>query len=66
MKLKLLDEFIDLWNDNKLKKLWNNLSKLNQEDFAFIVAWMTVMIRDDSEIRLSQWLVWLETKSESE
>jgi|TARA_B100002019_G_scaffold128375_1_gene110454 hypothetical protein len=66
MKLKLLDEFIDLWNDNKLKKLWNNLSKLNQEDFAFIVAWMTVMIRDESEIRLSQWLVWLETKSESE
>jgi hypothetical protein len=66
MKIKLLDEFIDLWNDNKLKKLWNNLGKLNQEDFAFIVAWMTVMIRDESEIRLSQWLVWLETKSESE
>ena len=65
MKLKLLDEFIDLWNDNKLKKLWNNLSKLNREDFAFIVAWMTVMIRDESEIRLSQWLVWLETKSDS-
>ena len=66
MKLKLLDEFIDLWNDNKLKKLWNDLSRLNQEDFAFMVAWMTVMIRDESEIRLSQWLVWLETKSESE
>ena len=65
MKLKLLDEFIDLWNDNKLKKLWNNLCKLNQEDFAFIIAWMTVMIRDESEIRLSQWLVWLETKSNS-
>ena len=65
MKLKLLDEFIDLWNDNKLKKLWNNLSKLNREDFAFIVAWMTVMIRDESEISLSQWLVWLETKSDS-
>ena len=55
-----------MWDNNKLEKLWKQLGGLSQSDLAFVTAWMTTMIRDDGEVRLSQWLVWLETKSKNQ
>lgn len=66
MNIKQIDEYLELWDNNKLEKLWKHLSSLSQPDIAFSVAWMTTMIRDDGEVRLSQWLVWLETKSKNQ
>ena len=66
MKLAELDELLKLWEQNNLQKLWTNLIKLSLPDFACNVAWMTTMIRDTGEVRLSQWLVWLETKSNNQ
>ena len=65
MKIEEIDSFLKLWDDNKLEKLWFKLNDLSKTELAFIVAWMTAMIRDESEIRLSQWLVWMETKSKN-
>lgn len=65
MKINEIDRFLLLWDNNNLEKLWSYLRKLSQEELSFVIAWMTVMIRDESEIRLSQWLVWLETKTNS-
>lgn len=62
MNIEQIDAFLNLWDKNELKKLWNNLSQLSSTELAYVTAWMTTMIRDDGEIRLSQWLVWLETK----
>ena len=62
MNIEQIDAFLNLWDKNDLKKLWNNLSQLSPTELAYVTAWMTTMIRDDGKIRLSQWLVWLETK----
>ena len=65
MNIEQIDVFLNLWDKNELKKLWKNLSQLSSVELAFVTAWMTTMIRDDGEIRLSQWLVWLETKAKN-
>ena len=52
-----------MWEDNKLEKVWFKLNDLSKTELAFIIAWMTAIISDDGEVRLSQWLVWMETKS---
>ena len=66
MKIEEVDSFLEMWDVNNLEKLWSKLNNLSKTELAFIVAWMTAMIRDESEIRLSQWLVWLETKSKND
>jgi uncharacterized protein YecA (UPF0149 family) len=66
MKLQQIDSYLELWDTNKLEALSDELKSLSSADLAFVVAWLTAMIRDESEIRLSQWLVWLETKSNNQ
>lgn len=66
MKVEQIDSFLESWDNNKLEELWKQLSSLSQPDIAFTIAWMTAMIRDDGEVRLSQWIVWLETKSNNQ
>ncbi len=66
MNIKQIDEYLELWDNNKLEELWEQLSSHSQQDLAFTIAWMTTMIRDDGEVRLSQWIVWLETKSKNQ
>ena len=66
MNIQQIDGYLELWDNNKLEKLWKHLSSLSHPDLAFSVSWMTTMIRDDGEVRLSQWLVWLETKSKNQ
>lgn len=66
MNIQKIDSLLDLWDKNKLEILWNTLKSLSQSELAYSVSWMTTMIRDDGEIRLSQWLVWLETKSKNQ
>ena len=66
MKLQQIDSYLELWDTNKLEALSAELKSLSSADLAFVVAWLTAMIRDESEIRLSQWLVWLETKSKNQ
>jgi len=61
-----IDNFLELWDNNKLEKMWSSLQTLSQSDLAFVIAWLTAIIRDEGEIRLSQWLVWLETKSKNQ
>lgn len=66
MKVEEIDGCLELWDNNELGKLWKHFMSLSQPDLAFSIAWMTAMIRDDGEVRLSQWLVWLETKSNNQ
>ena len=66
MKVEKIDGCLELWDNNELIKLWKHFMSLSQPDLAFSIAWMTAMIRDDGEVRLSQWLVWLETKSNNQ
>lgn len=66
MNIEQIDSYLELWDNNKLEKLWNNLKCHSQIELAFATAWMTTMIRDDGEVRLSQWLVWLETKTKNQ
>jgi len=66
VNIKQIDEYLELWDNNKLEELWEQLSSHSQQDLAFTIAWMTTMIRDDGEVRLSQWIVWLETKSKNQ
>lgn len=66
MNVDQIDSFLELWDSNKLEKMWASLQILSQPDLAFVIAWMTAIIRDEGEIRLSQWLVWLETKSKNQ
>jgi len=66
MNIEKIDSFLKLWESNNLQDLWKLLSTLPTAEFAFVIAWMTAMIRDESEVRLSQWLVWLETKSNNQ
>ncbi len=66
MNIQKIDSLLDLWDNNKLEILWNSLKSLSQSELAYSVSWMTTMIRDDGEVRLSQWLVWLETKSNNQ
>lgn len=66
MNIQTIDSLLDLWDNNKLEKLWKHLSSLSQSELAYTISWMTTMIRDDGEVRLSQWLVWLETKSKNQ
>ena len=35
------------------------------EDFAYIIAWITILIKDENDKKLSQWIVWLETKTKN-
>lgn len=65
MNIQQINDYLELWDDNKLEKLWKKLKCLSREELAYISAWMTVMIRDLGEVRLSQWIVWLETKSKN-
>ena len=66
MNIEKIDSFLKLWDSNNLHELWNSFSTLESAELAFVIAWMTAMIRDESEVRLSQWLVWLETKSNNQ
>jgi hypothetical protein len=66
VNIEQVDSYLDLWDKNKLTKMWSRLNQLSQSELAFVIAWMTTMIRDDGEVRLSQWVVWLETKVNSE
>lgn len=66
MNIKQIDFYLEFWDSNDLENLGGQLFSLNHADMAFVVAWMTTMIRDESEVRLSQWLVWLETKSNNQ
>jgi hypothetical protein len=66
VNIEQIDGYLELWDNNKLEKLWKRLGILSHPDMAFVVAWMTTMIRDDGEVRLSQWVVWLETKSNNQ
>ena len=66
MNVDQIDSFLELWDSNKLEQMWTSLQTLSQSDLAFVIAWMTAIIRDEGEIRLSQWLVWLETKSKNQ
>ena len=66
MKLQKIDSYLELWDNNKLELLSNEFNFLTKLELAFAVAWLTTMIRDDGEVRLSQWLVWLETKSKNQ
>jgi hypothetical protein len=66
MNIEQIDSYLELWDNNKLEPMWNKFRLLNHPDLAYVIAWMTTMIRDDGEVRLSQWLVWLETKSKNQ
>lgn len=66
MNIKQIDGYLELWDANKLEILWEQLQSLSREELAYITAWMTIMIRDMGEVRLSQWVVWLETKSNNQ
>lgn len=66
MNIEQIDSYLELWDTNKLKKLWSELNRHSHTEIAFAIAWMTTMIRDDGEVRLSQWLVWLETKCKNQ
>ena len=66
MNVQQIDSFLELWDSNKLEKLWNKLNVLSQEELAYTSMWMTIMIRDMGEVKLSQWVVWLETKSNNQ
>ena len=66
VNLEQIDGYLELWDANKLEKLWTRLIKLSQTELAYVCTWMTIMIRDMGEIRLSQWVVWLETKTKAE
>ena len=66
MKIEQTDVCLELWDANKLEELWTHFSSLSQPDLAFSVAWLTTMSRDDGEVRLSQWIVWVETKSNNQ
>tara|TARA_E500000331_G_C16956439_1_gene582908 strand:- start:117 stop:317 length:201 start_codon:yes stop_codon:yes gene_type:complete len=66
MNIEQIDSYLELWDANKLEVLWNEFLLLNHSDLAYVIAWMSTMIRDDGEVRLSQWLVWLETKSNNQ
>ena len=66
MNIEQIDGYLELWDDNKLEKLWKQLITLSPTELAFTCTWMTIMIRDTGEVRLSQWVVWLETKVNAE
>tara|TARA_Y100001934_G_C11671577_1_gene459153 strand:+ start:291 stop:491 length:201 start_codon:yes stop_codon:yes gene_type:complete len=66
MNITHIDEYLSLWDANELEKLWDALGTLSHPELAYATAWMTAMIRDDGEVRLSQWLVWLEIKSKNQ
>ena len=66
MNIERMDGYLELWDNNKLEKLWKKLQSLSREELAYITAWMTIMIRDMGEVSLSQWVVWLETKSKNQ
>lgn len=66
MNIEQIDSYLELWDSNKLEPLWNEFRLLNHTDLAYVIAWMTTMIRDDGEVKLSQWIVWLETKSNNQ
>ena len=66
MNIEQIDGYLELWDNNKLEKLWKLMSNLSQSEISYVSAWMTIMIRDTGEIRLSQWVVWLETKAKAE
>jgi|TARA_B110000495_G_scaffold131532_1_gene114743 hypothetical protein len=66
VKIEQVDGYLDLWDSNKLEILWRQLHSLSHPELAFVIAWMTTMIRDDGEVKLSQWVVWLETKSNNQ
>ena len=66
MNIQQINNFLELWDDNKLEKLWKKLKSLSYEELVYISAWMTIMIRDTGEVRLSQWIVWLEAKSKNQ
>ena len=66
MNIDKIETYLELWDTNNLEKLWHQLEKVSTKELAFVVSWMTAIIRDEGEVRLSQWLVWLETKAKNQ
>ena len=66
MNIEQIDGYLELWDGNKLEKLWKLMSALSQIEISYVSTWMTIMIRDTGAVRLSQWVVWLETKVNAE
>lgn len=66
MNIEEVDIYLDLWLTNKVEKLWKKMSKLSLPEFAYVTAWITYMLSAESEVSLSQWIVWLETKAKAE
>ncbi len=65
MNIKEIEPYYELWDRNELKQLWDKLQLLHQADFAYIIAWITILIKDENDKKLSQWIVWLETKTKN-
>ena len=65
MNIQEIEPYYELWDRNELKQLWDKLQLLHQEDFAYIIAWITILIKDENDKKLSQWIVWLETKTKN-
>ena len=38
MNIEQIDVFLNLWDKNEAKKLWNNLSQLSSVELAFVTA----------------------------
>ena len=66
MNIEEIDTYLDLWLTNKVEKLWKKMSKLSLPEFAYVTAWITYMLSAESEVSLSQWIFWLETKAKAE
>ena len=66
MNIEKIDSYLELWDNNKLKKLWSELDGHSNTEIAFAMGLMTTVMSDDGEVRLSQWLVWLETKCKNQ
>tara|TARA_A100001037_G_scaffold63293_1_gene55345 strand:+ start:57035 stop:57235 length:201 start_codon:yes stop_codon:yes gene_type:complete len=66
MNIEDVDIYLNLWLTNEVEKLWVEMSKLSLPEFAYVTAWITYMLSAESEVSLSQWMVWLETKSKNQ
>ncbi len=66
LNIEEIDTYLDLWLTNKVEKLWKEMSKLSLPEFAYVTAWITYMLSAESDVSLSQWIVWLETKAKAE
>jgi hypothetical protein len=65
VNIQEIEPYYELWDKNELMQLWDRLQSLHQSDFAYIIAWITILIKDENDKKLSQWIVWLETKTKN-